>query len=330
MTSAPDNSKNQNEVNEAQLRKLQLEIQALEREGHFDDETAAQKHQKLNLELQSLAWQNGLIYRLGQFATIFTILATLVTVFATGFGIWTAYTKLVSDREKEAELKDKEFIERTNTQYRTELNQLLQYPVKEEQTIAEAVFLFRDIGSVIEEGYKDEMLGRKREEVGFLFSQLIRSPEFDLSKTRNISFDIKALNYLKYYKEYLVDKPYDNRDILSKYKNELEVLSSKDQKYYENLVVDSNDASVFIEDSAYKDQTKFFQYVFIFQAYKNHVNLFDESLKKDKISTTQAVDFKRLAFCWFYGATKNKSLTINIFGGDETKVESLWQGNCHQ
>jgi hypothetical protein len=232
-TPPAEDGKVQEMIEQEQLRKLRLENEALERERSLAVDTPDRKRQKLDLEVESLQWQNGLIYKLGQYATIVTILATAATICATGLGVFIAYNNFKSDREHEAALKQKELADKTDSQYRTELRELFQYPVEPKRTISEAVFLFRDLGDVIENGYKgdDAMRRLKGKEVGLLLTQLVKSPDFDLSMTRNVSFDSKALDHSAYYRDHLVQSPGDNRDILTKYKLTLWNLHDADKDY---------------------------------------------------------------------------------------------------
>ena len=321
MSSPLPNQPPQDVIAQAQLRKLELEIAALEANNHKEDATADAEQRKLDLEIQSLKWQNGLVYRLSQFATIFTILATLVTVFATGFGIWTAYHKLVTDKNKEAEIKKKEVTERTNTQYRSELNQLLQYPIDEKQTQPVATFLFRDLRDVIKNGYEGKEREERSNEVGFLLAQLVKSPEFNLEKPRNAEFDRKAMNYCDYYAEYLLKNPNDNMDIISKYKSNLATLHDNDRNYYESIAVAPN--NIFIETAPSKDQSRFFQFTSLFHGYKKHVHLLNQTLLDDPRNEDVKSQLN-LTFCWFYGATKNIQLTKDIYSLEENEISVQW------
>ena len=318
--------KTQDEIAQEQLRKLRLEIDALEREQGLAVDTPGRRRRKLDLEVQALQWQNGLVYKLGQYATIVTILATVATICATGLGVYIAYNNFARDREHEAALKQKELAEKTDSQYRTELRELFKYPVEEGRTISEAVFLFRDLGDVIENGYKgdDAMRQRKGKEVGFLLTQLVRSPDFDLSKTRNVNFDSKALDNSTYYRDHLIQSPGDSRDILTKYKWALWKLHDSDKSYYEGFSVNPEDPTAFTVPHDPKTQDKFYQYVYLYQAYKKHVWLLGKAAEASP-GDEQLQRYLGESFCWFYGATQNKSLTIGIFGGDADMVLWRWR-----
>ena len=313
----PDPPSLQKSTEQATLDKLHLEIAALNRAEKFDAETEEQRKQKLHYDTESVRWQTSLVYRLSQLATILTVLATL-------FGIFSAYQKLVTDRRNELEQKEKELVERTSARYNNDLRELLQYPIEPKQTIAQAVFLFRDLESVVNTGFEGQP--EKREEVGFLITQLIKSAEFDLSLTRNSNFDRKALESSKFYENYLLKHPLDNRDILSKYKSVLLALHDQDPEYYEKFQVNPEDPTAFIESKVSKDQTRFFQYAYLFHAYRNHYALLKKSAEAEPGNQFLRSTLD-LAFCWFWTSSRNPSLTKGVFGGTDEQVATK-AGKC--
>jgi hypothetical protein len=327
MPNPPNHDQTPRTVEQASLRKLQLEIEALEREKRFEGEAREEKRGKLYYETQSLRWQTSLLYRLTQFATV-------ITIFATAFGVYQAYLKLVEDKLKESQQNEKARMERVNNQYRSDLQQLLKYPVDKEQTVPLSVFLMHDITDLIDTGFKDNQDAQKqmRREVGLLVAQLVKSPEFNLTETRNTDFERKALGHCKVYEQYLIEHPMDNRDILSKYKNVLLALHNTNPNYYEKFEVNPEDPTAFIESQVSKDQTRFFQYAYLFHAYRAHVNLLESTYNaprdpKEDVNSyndkrAQVVDYKHLSFCWFWGATHNPSLTKSIFGGTDEQIKS--------
>ncbi|HEY0547207.1 MAG TPA: hypothetical protein VGC91_17645 [Pyrinomonadaceae bacterium] len=325
METPPKKPDLQSEIAEAQLRKLELEISALETERRNKARSVEEQHQKLLLEISSLKRQNGLLSRATQFATVITILATLITMFATGFGLWTAYDKFVTDKKKDTDLRTKEVTEATNKQYRAELQQLLQYPIDDKQTIPAAVFLFRDIRAVVEAGYETKELDSRRNEVGFLLTQLIKSPEFDLSKTRNTEYDRKAMNYCGYYADYLIKTPGENMDLISKYKDRLETLQKTNPEYVKSMSF--LPGNIFLEGQGMKNLSLKSQMISLFHGYKKHVELLSRSADQQP----QDTDLKgklNLAFCWFYGATNNQSFTKDIFHVDPNSQQEIWDQIC--
>lgn len=308
-------------LEDSQLKKLALEIKALERIEEEETDTRIPKQKKLDLELKTLLWQTGRVYRLSQFAIIASILATLVTIFATSYGIWASYTK-------DTENKEKELRERTDSLYRAEIQRLIQYPVDPKITISDAVFLFRDLEDVVEHGYdQGAKQDRQKDEIGTLISQMMISPDVDLSVTRNVEFDRKAMANSPSYKEYLIRNPKQNRDIISKYKAILAALRETDPNY--SILPDEQNDQMFIESNApgkaERNQGKFFQYVYIFYAYKTHVDLLKETISQIPGSAEEAESYLGISFCWFYSATGNSGLTGKIYGGTPDMIAWRWQ-----
>ena len=315
-----DNLPPKTKVEEAQLEKLELEIAALRRSDEFEAETKEEKRKKLYYDTQSARWQTSLIYRASQFATI-------ITIFATAFGIWIAYNKLIADRQTDNEQKAKDRVERTNVRYRSDLQQLLEYPIDAKQTIAQAEFLFQDLTGVVTDGVDDENEKRQKgDEVGFLIAQLVKSSEFDLTLTRNSNFDRKAMDSSRFYENYLVNHPMDNRDILSKHKSVLLGLHDKEHTYCEAFKVNPNDPTSFTESQVSTDQTRFFQLVYIFHAYRKHVELLSRSayVSQPDPNIRKYLD---LAYCWLWGASRNKSIVQATFGGTDEQVNTK-TGEC--
>lgn len=308
-------------LEDSQLKKLALEIKALERIEEEETNIKIPKQKKLDLELKTLLWQTGRVYRLSQFAIIASILATLVTIFATSYGIWASY-------QKDTENKTKELRERTDSLYRAEIQRLIQYPIDPKITISDAVFLLRDLEDVVENGYeRGAKQERQKDEIGTLISQIMISPDVDLAVTRNVEFDRKALENSPSYKDYLIRNPKFNRDIISKYKAVLTALHEADPNY--SIIPDERNEQMFIESTGLgkseKKQDRFFQYVYIFYAYKSHVDLLKETIATNPGLAQEAENYLGISFCWFYGATENSGLTAKIYGGTPDMIAWRWQ-----
>jgi hypothetical protein len=311
-----------NELEKAQLQKLEWEIAVLERQAKEQETTAAAQQEKVKLEIKTLTWQTGRIYRLSQFAIIFSIIATLVTVFATCYGLWASYTK-------DIENKKKEFAERTDTLYRTEIQRLIQYPVESSKmTISDAVFLFRDLEEVVQNGYEaGGKQDRQKKEMGLLLTQLIKSPDFDLSITRNIEFDREAMTHSAAYSESLIADPRSNMTIISKYQAVLKEIQHSYPEY--QIVPDANKEAFFFEynppaDPA-KRQTVFMQYTYIFYAYQSHVQLLGRTADTVPELKELAEEYLNVSFCLFYSGTRSVPLTQRIYPGTADMVQWRWQ-----
>ena len=324
MPAADENNEQRrnNPLEDAQLRKLQLEIDALERIANEEQTVGISKQEKVRLEVKTLLWQTGRVYRLSQFAVIFSILATMVTIFATGYGIWTSYAK-------DSETKVKERTDRTDGLYRTALARLIQFPVEPKATISDAVFTLRDLEDVVKNNYDDEKKReRQKQEVGFLLAQLMNSPEVDLSISRNVEFDRKAMDQSTFYRDYLTRNPRFNRDIISKYKNVLSSMHDRAPCY--SMIPDPNRKEVFIEKECRNGEPEptFLQYVGLYYSYKSHVALLNETLENFPDVSQEAQSYRDLSFCWFVKATRNVPLTVEIFGGSPEKVNWKWEYEC--
>jgi hypothetical protein len=323
MPAADDNNENRpNPLEKAQLRKLELEIDALERTAHEEKSVGISKQEKVKLEVKTLLWQTGRVYRLSQFAVIFSILATLVTIFATGYGMWSSYTK-------ENETRVKERTDRTDGLYRTALERLIQFPVEPKLTISDAVFTLRDLEDVVTHNYDDEKKReRQKHEVGFLLAQLMNSPEVDLSVSRNVELDRKAMDQSSFYRDYLTRNPKFNRDIISKYKNVLSSVHDRAPCY--SMVPDPNNKEVFIESECKNGEPEptFLQYVSLYYGYKSHVAILGETLDKFPDVSQEAQSYRDMSFCWFLKATRNVPLTVEIFGGTREQVNWKWEVEC--
>ncbi len=304
------------DLDKAQLQKLELEIAALRRQAKEQESTETAKQEKLKLEVKTLIWQTGRIYRLSQFAVIFSITATLVTVFATTFGIWTSYNK-------DIENKQKELRERTDGLYRTQTQRLIQYPIEPKMTIAEAVFLFRDLEDVVNGRYeRGDKQDRQRKEMGLLLTELVKSPGFDLSITRNIEFDREAMSHSEFYKDYLIHDPVSNMTIISKYQTALKEIRESNPNYM--IVPHETNETMFSESAPPADPAKkqglFQQYSYIFFAYQTHVQLMSVTAEKRPELRQMAENYVGISFCLFYRTTGNIRLTKKIYGGDDDMV----------
>ncbi len=305
------------DLEKAQLKKLEHEIAALERQAEEQESTATVQQKKLDLEVKTLIWQTGRVYRLSQFAIIFSIIATLVTVFATCYGLWTSYTK-------DIENKKKEFTERTDTLYRTQIQRLIQYPVEPKTTISDAVFLFRDLEEVTTNGYEEiGKRDRQKKELGLLLTQLVKSPDFDLLLTRNIEFDREAMFHSEAYREYLVLDINSNMTIISKYQAALKEIQETYPKY--SIIPDEKNDTMFYESNppaeAVKRQKAFMQYSYIFYAFQAHVQLMNKTMETRRELKEAAEEYLGNSFCLFYGTTLNVPLTRKIYGGDADMME---------
>ncbi|HKP13453.1 MAG TPA: hypothetical protein VJZ91_15135, partial [Blastocatellia bacterium] len=103
-------------LEESQLRKLSLEIEALEKQLHLQSATAKSQQEKVELEVASLRWQNRWSSRLTQFAALATIAISLA-------GAWFGYSKLIADRQKDRDSARFLMRERAENQLRADVKE---------------------------------------------------------------------------------------------------------------------------------------------------------------------------------------------------------------
>lgn len=267
---------------------------------------------KLNLEISNLKWQSSWVSRLAQFATVFTIAATL-------FGVWQGYSKYITDKQKDRELKDKELVERTNNQYRSNLQQLILYPIDEKQTIPSAIFLLNDLQAVTQNGFEGAELQRRQNEIGTLLIELVQSSQFDLNKDRNVEFDRTAMRTCKYYSEALIRDFAENPLILSKYAAALELIHNNN-KSYESIVINPNGSFVW-PSSLIKDDPTLRHFMNLVWAYREHIVIHKKSIDMYPDKAEIIKENLNQAWCDFYLRTNNKSLTKYVIDFDDNKLE---------
>jgi hypothetical protein len=285
--------------------------------------------QKLKLEISYLRWQNSLLGRLNHLAIAATIVATI-------FGLYHQYQNYKSDRQKEYQLNVKELTTQLDNQYNSDLQRLLQYPIVEKESLPEAVFLFQDLKKVIEEGYAGLGLEgeARRNEVGFLLDQVVRSPQFDLNKARNVEFDRRAIVYCDYYKTFLRKHPSNNMEIISNYKDALLSQHYDESSNYRNMKY-KEQQNRFDAQEHEKDKAKHDLFLSLFLGYKEHVGILVSSSDEKDLPPQEIQDIPnklKTALCWYYGSTKSRPLTQNIFQNifpiDEQSFEAKIMDLC--
>lgn len=306
---------------------------AVDQEPRLRTNIAAAQLCKVKLEIASLKWQNSWIGRLAQFATIITICATLVTIFATVFG-------LISERQKDRDLRTRELRERIATQYRSDIEQLLQYPTEDKQTITYVIFLLNDLEALIkttselkELSQTDLESGIKQQELAIadLLSNLTTSTKFDYNQPRNVEFDLRCLDHWEAYKTILREqKTQNNVDIIGKYAAALETLYKEDPVYVGT--VDLISPYVFQPASESKftqNYNKTIQFADLYFGFNEHVELLRERLRKSP-GDEENVKNIELAHQVFSESTHNQCLTQKIFHDliPESRTNSKPKKDC--
>jgi|GEM_PF-6320002 len=293
--SAREPSALETEMAQSQLRKLQLEVLALERQN---------------------TWKGQVV----QFATAFTVLATV-------FGIWQGIEKFRSDRQKDRDLAEKdnslrrsELIERLTNQYRSDLKQLLMFPIDEKQTIPLVIETLQDLDQLIQSIPQQQEGSDKKlkADVGTLLANLTRSGDCDLEKRRNVEFERTVLQYWPGYSSLLVEQPETNIEVISEYFGALRHLHEVDKKFFESVAIDSSGG---FNHNPAMDDINFIPFIDLFRGYKEHVELLKKSLEVQPEQASRINDDLDQAFCWFYWGTENKPLTRNIFNIGDADLE---------
>ena len=270
---------------------------------------------KLRLEIASLEWQNSRLGVLSKSTTLITIVITLATVIATliGWGL---------DRAKEREIRTRELAERTENRYRSTVQQLIRYPLDQNQTTASVIFTLKDLSNILETGYSGDELTKRRLEAGSLLSELVKSNEFDLTKVRNVEFDYAALKYCSLYTETLLMEPKYTRVILERYARALKSFSGEDPII--KTVVKVPDA-----EDKYKStiptadfSQRLRPFVIMLRNYELHVGLLNRNIQESGGNADERKLEVIRATCDFYKSTVNVPLTLGVFKIDETELNA--------
>lgn len=284
----------------------------------MSDELADSRLRKLKLEIALLEWRNSGFGRLTRLTAIFTVIVTLITVFATllGWG-W--------DRFRERQLRARELSERIENQYRSNIQQLLRYPKDENQTIPSVIFVFDDISNLLQH-YSPEEVANRRLTIGTWLAELRTSSEFDLGKSRNAEFDNAVLKFCSYCSEAAVKNPKYSKIMLEKYTVALAPFHKDDEKFknvYKKPGTDSFTVSRTAESVEKEGFTvKLRPFATMVRAYELHLALLNKAIQenpKDSDALKAAIDKYT---CDFFLATQNPTLTKNIFNINDDEMNA--------
>jgi hypothetical protein len=294
--------------------KSNLQDKVPQQNSKLQDDMADAQLRKLNLEISALEWQNSRIGRFSRFATFITIGATLVTILATLFGSWYGW-------KKDRDVRANELIERNDNQYRSDVQQLLQYRFEDKQTLPSVLFSILDLNHIVENKYEGAEQSRRKNELGLLFTRIVKASEFDLTKDRNVEFDRVALRYCPYYPDYLKHNPRFIIEILSKYGDAIASLNT--DKAFEALIVKPETYEFdFPVDLKEPFKISANQGANIVNVYRSHVSLLKQSLEVKSEAAEETKKNMIIAFCLFYSRTKNKELTKYVFQIDESTFQN--------
>ena len=285
------------------------------------------KLQKLNLEIESLKWQNGRAGRAMHLVPVFTVVATIGTIIFAGIGVWLGFAKFTSDNRKDRELREKELSQRIDSQYRADINQLLRFPVDEKTTIPMAIFLLKDLSELIElqarqatvesnpedvAGKLEEIRKQQGDKIALLLYSLIKSEDFTFAEPHNVEFEVAALRYWNHYAMLLDEDPLKTKEILSKYKQTLTALHDLDSRCYEGILVYDSTGG-FYSPIAPKDPKNYIHFLKLCLGYKEHVDQVRRRVEQHA-GGAETEEVLRIVDGWFFDATKNPSISNHVFG----------------
>lgn len=276
-------------LSEMQLRKLEIEIDALRRDN-------------------SSFWK-----RRAPFLTFLTVVIAAAGTFATiSFNL----DKAMTDRQKEYVLREKEVAEKWDSQFRADLLQLLNYPGSETQTAPTAVFLFQDLNRLVESWPGPaEAKAVQKAAVAPLLTKLFASNDIDLSKPHNLELDLIAMDNWDGYGEHLRGKPEENIRILYNYYMALRSLRREDPEVVERTTI-SEDYSESNAPPRHDSSSR--KFLMLTGGYFRHVRFLEEP------GAGRDGNLHR-AFCWYKDATGNLDVTKARFDLDAAQVDEWWR-----
>lgn len=284
----------------------------------MSDESAICERRKVRLEIALLEWQNSRLGRLTQLTAIFTVAVTILTVFATliGWGF---------DRISERQLRERELSERTENQYRSDIQLLLRYPIDESQTIPYVIFIVNDLSALLRD-YSGEEASRRKLEIGTLLAELKISSDFDLGKPRNAEFDFATLKFCDSCSEATVNAPRYTKAMLEKYATALAPFHKEDEDFKKVYKIEGTDTfTIFrtlesLEKSGFKMKLR--QFVTMVRAYELHLGSLTKALQKDAKDSDGLKNALGKYTCDFNLATQNRILTKQVFHVDDQELDT--------
>jgi hypothetical protein len=259
--------------------------------------------------------------RLSSLGAVLTLLVGIISA-------WLAYAKFISDKQKDRdelqrqrEYLDKEKLERLNSQYRAVLAQVGQFLADEKVTTASLIVLFRELTDLA--AARSDLQKRspnQPDDAALLVANIVSSLEFDFKQYRNIEFDRKALTFLSSYSILLTEQRPDlHTEILAKYSEALKLINDSNPSYFSNgvyihgkITVGTEKGKPIVYFHELGKVNKLAQYIGLSQGYKQHIDLLKTHLAKNP-ENKQSSQILDDAFCNFYWATNNKTLTENVF-----------------
>ncbi len=300
-----------NESPDSASKKQQLEIENLEAQNT-----------RLNLQADEIRCNNNLGHRLAPYIPVISVIIGVV-----GFLYGTYQSRHAESqrqtaanvqKERENDIREKELAQKISSQYRDDLDQLLQFPTNEKQTVPVAIFLLSDLENLIENKSQGLEKEQRQKEVGNLLLEIIGQADFDLSKSRNVEFDRIAMTNCRYYSNMLASDPRLSTQVLNKYHLALESIHATDGKLIESVILDGE----FIQTEIPFDKHALLRrFQDLMESYKEHVEIMKKGLTVPAVKDA----YVHRAFCWFYAATNNHSCTSRVFAFDDYAINEHWR-----
>ena len=218
----PEPTNSQPDSIDSQLEKINLE-------------TAMAQLQKLNLEIEDLRAERNWEERIARFIPIITAVISIA-----GF-LW-GVVLFRDQQERDRITREADQVSRDMSQYRTSYEQLLQFSSNQNMTVARVLSLRQDLDALIDSLYpaeknpKENQLQKDRLRASIY--DLI-SKDFDFTQTRQVQFDIAALQNWDDYKKGLEGTL--NVSITERYLQALGDLRYKNPRVFEQIRVNDSD-----------------------------------------------------------------------------------------
>jgi hypothetical protein len=229
----------------AELRKLELDVEALERGRDWE----------------------------GRIARFIPIITALISIL--GF-IW-GVVIFTNQQSKEREAREQDRRSRQINDYRTGYEQLLLFSSNEKMTVARVLALKGDLDDLQADLYKDKALEQEQRVMGSICNLIAR--DFDFTQPRQVMFDIAALQNWREYKDGLIRTLKEdgtgqtvNDSIIDKYLQVVRDLEWKEPGIFKNVNVDTGavDPEIILKDPQRS----------VVNGFACHLNLLDDQNKR--------------------------------------------------
>jgi hypothetical protein len=267
-------------LNEAQLRKLNAEIQAMEWQN---------------------SWSGQIAKHLGTISILFTLVATIVGV---SISVW----NVIDSSRKDRELKEKELVEKFDTRYNSNLEQLVAFGKDSSLTVSLAILKLEQLEYLIKNfpQQSEDDRKKKRSNVTDKLNKLFNSESFDFERPNDLEFEMNVLDIWKEYSDYLQQDTKYHAYIIYKYLKAIRNLHNIEKPFVESATLEP-DGSVLAKKPPQKPQNGSL-YEKLTQGFKKHIGY---------LQARSNTDSKLLeTFQSYCNAIKNPGFAKAVFGSD--------------